>query len=54
MLDIQIENAEGREDTVIVSSAVMNCEFPVKRDKLGENLQALHTEYAGLVEAGEL
>ena len=51
-LDVQVQDAEGRPDTVIISSQAMRCEFPVKRAKLGENIEKLFAEWKELVEAG--
>lgn len=53
-LDVQVQDADSRPDTVIISSQAMRCEFPVKRAELGQHIEKLFAEWKDLVEAGEL
>ena len=52
-LDIMITPAEGRADTVILTSTAMGCVFPIKVEGIGAAVDALHNEWMQLTEEDE-
>ena len=51
ILDVQIQ-VNTDNNVAMVSSGAMQCDFPIKRMAVGENMQSLFLEWLGQIEEG--